>query len=396
VVIGGGYTGLAAARELARRGARVALLEARTVGWGASSRNGGMALVGLKLGVRTLLERYGRETAQRMLNASREAVAGVERLVAEEHIDCDYVRGGHLELAFKPGHVPELEKDAEVLAREFNYRVRLVARSRLDTEIGSAAYHGGLVDENSGGLNPAKFVHGLASAAARAGASLHENTRVERVERQGREFHVTTSRGVIRAEHLFVGTSGYTTAATPAIQRRVLPVGSYIIATAPLSEALAHELSPRGRMMFDTKNFLYYFRLTPDRRMLFGGRAGFYPESPRVIRESAGILRAGMVSVYPQLRDMPVEYVWGGTLDFAFDIMPHAGHIDGMYYALGYAGNGVALATYLGARMGAQIAGGAWDNPFAAIPFPTMPLYDGRPWFLPLAGWWYRLMDWLA
>jgi glycine/D-amino acid oxidase-like deaminating enzyme len=161
---------------------------------------------------------------------------------------------------------------------------------------------------------------------------------------------------------------------------------------------LARELSPRGRMIYDSKNYLYYYRLTPDRRMLFGGRAAFFPENENTVRESAWILREGMISVYPKLRGVKVEYVWGGTLDFAFDIMPHAGRMDGMYFSVGYAGHGVAMATLLGKRMAEAILTGRDENPFAGIPFPGAPLgmYDGRPWFLPFAGMWYKLLDWVS
>jgi glycine/D-amino acid oxidase-like deaminating enzyme len=151
-------------------------------------------------------------------------------------------------------------------------------------------------------------------------------------------------------------------------------------------------------MIYDSKNFLYYFRLTPDRRMLFGGRAAFFPETANTVRKSAGILRRGMLGVYPALRDTPAEYAWGGTLDFAFDIMPHAGRLDGLYYALGYAGHGVAMATYLGTKMADVISGDPHANPFDGLPFPRAPLglYNGRPWFLPLAAAWYRLLDWVS
>ena len=178
-----------------------------------------------------------------------------------------------------------------------------------------------------------------------------------------------------------------------------MPIGSYIIVTEPLPEALAHGVSPRGRMLYDSRHFLHYFRLTPDRRMLFGGRARFVPETTATVKESAAVLRDGMLKVYPQLRDVRVEYAWGGTLDFAFDTMPHAGQVDGYHYALGYAGHGVALATLLGTQMGEAIAGGdARADVFARIPFPGAPLglYWGRPWFLPLAALKYKILDWVS
>ncbi len=200
------------------------------------------------------------------------------------------------------------------------------------------------------------------------------------------------------ARDVFVGTSGYTGAATPALRKKIIPIGSYIITTEVLPEALARELSPRNRMIYDSKNYLYYYRLTPDNRMLFGGRAAFFPETADSIRRSAEILRRGMIDVYPQLRDAKVEYVWGGTLDFAFDIMPHAGQMDGIYYAVGYAGHGVAMATWQGQKMAELIAGEKPENPFVGIPFPGAPLglYNGKPWFLPFAGAWYKFLDWVS
>jgi glycine/D-amino acid oxidase-like deaminating enzyme len=200
------------------------------------------------------------------------------------------------------------------------------------------------------------------------------------------------------ARDAFVATSGYTGRATPALQKKIIPIGSYIIATEVLPDALAHELSPHRRMIYDSKNYIYYYRLTPDNRMLFGGRAAFFPESGDTVRRSGEILRRGMIEVYPQLRDTKVEFVWGGTLDFAFDIMPHAGQMDGMYYAVGYAGHGVAMATYQGQLMARKMAGENPENPFDGISFPGAPLglYNGKPWFLPFAGAYYKILDWVS
>jgi glycine/D-amino acid oxidase-like deaminating enzyme len=259
-----------------------------------------------------------------------------------------------------------------------------------------------MVDETSVGVNPARYVAGLGGAAIRAGACVFEQTRVQKIEREPRQgapgWKVTTSRGPLWANNIFVGTSGYTGAATPALRKKIIPIGSYIITTEVLPDALARELSPQNRMIYDSKNYIYYYRLTPDNRMLFGGRAAFFPESGDSIRKSAEILRRGLIEVYPQLRKTNVEFVWGGTLDFAFDIMPHAGQIDGMYYALGYAGHGVAIATYQGQLMAQQIAGEVVDNPFEGIPFPGAPLgmYNGTPWFLPFAGAYYKILDWVS
>jgi glycine/D-amino acid oxidase-like deaminating enzyme len=401
-VIGGGFTGLSAALALARRGAKVAVLEGATFGWGASSRNGGMVLPGLKKGPERLIARYGLEIARRLYAASVASIDCVEQIVNKQGIVCNFARTGHLEVAVKPIHFESFKRSAELIGREFNHTLRLVAKKDLHGEIGSDIYHGGLVDEVSAGVNPARYVAGLRQAAARAGAQLYDHARVESIERQpangAAPYRLRTSRGAFGARAVFAATSGYTGKATPMLQKRVVPIGSYIIVTQPMDEELAHSVSPRGRMIFDSKNFLYYYRLTPDRRMLFGGRAAFFPETANTVRESAEILRRGMLSVYPYLRDIKIEYVWGGTLDFAFDIMPHAGQLDGLFYALGYAGHGVALATYLGTKMADVISGDPHANPFEGLPFPTAPLglYNGRPWFLPLVAAWYRLLDWLT
>jgi glycine/D-amino acid oxidase-like deaminating enzyme len=401
-VIGAGFTGLSAARTLANKGASVAVLEAESIGWGASSRNGGMVLTGMKLGVNKLISMYGRERTQKMYATSLASIDCVEQIVREENIPCDFVRCGHLEVACKQAHFDDYARQVEVIRREFDHELRIVPRNELRSEIGSDIYFGGMVDETSVGLNPAQYVAGLGAAAIWAGARVFEQTRVQKIERESRQgnagWRVSTSRGVLRAQNVFVGTSGYTSAATPALQKKIIPIGSYIIATEVLPDALARELSPRNRMIYDSKNYIYYYRLTPDNRMLFGGRAAFFPETGDSIRKSAEILRRGMIEVYPQLRDTKVEFAWGGTLDFAFDIMPHAGQIDGIHYALGYAGHGVAMATYQGHLMALEIAGGSPENPFVGIPFPGAPLglYNGRPWFLPFAGAYYKFLDWVS
>ncbi len=402
VVIGAGFTGLSAARTLAKRGAKVAVLESETIGWGASSRNGGMVLTGMKLGVNQLISKYGRELTRRMYAASLATIDCVEQIIRDEAIHCDFSRCGHLEVACKQKHFDDYARQAEVIAREFHHTLRVVQKHELSTEIGSDIYYGGMVDEVSAGVNPARYVAGLARAAMKAGAEIFEHARVERIERDSRQgeagWKISTSRGPLWAHEVFVGTSGYTGRATPALQKKLIPIGSFIITTEVLPEKLAHDLSPRNRMIYDSKNYLYYYRLTPDRRMLFGGRAAFFPETDQTVRQSAAILRRGMIDVYPQLSDAKIDYVWGGTLDFAFDIMPHAGQLDGMYYAVGYAGHGVAMATYQGQKIAEMMAGDKPENPLVGIPFPNAPLglYNGKPWFLPFAGAWYKFLDWVS
>jgi glycine/D-amino acid oxidase-like deaminating enzyme len=247
-------------------------------------------------------------------------------------------------------------------------------------------------------LNPAQYVTGLAKAAERAGVNLVSKAWVTHTEKTASGFKLKTRWGELTASQVLITTGGYTGAATPQLRRRIIPIGSYIIATQPLPESLAHQLIPHRRMIFDYRHFLNYYRLSADNRMVFGGRAAFFPETGSTIRSSARILRQEMVHVFPQLAGCEVEYAWGGTLDFAFDQMPHAGKLDGIYYALGFAGHGVALGTHLGVRLANAIVDDKVNElPYNIYRFPTAPLglYNGRPWFLPLIGLWHRILDWI-
>jgi glycine/D-amino acid oxidase-like deaminating enzyme len=401
-VVGSGFCGLSAARTLAKRGVNVAVFEAETFGWGASSRNGGMVLTGMKLPVPTLIKRYGRETVRKMYAASLESIDCVEQIVREENIDCDFSRCGHLEVACKQAHFDGYEESAALIQREFSHELHIIPKKELPNEIGSDIYFGGMVDEASAGLNPARYVAGLALAAQRAGACLHAHTRVEKIEAASgngtRKFRLQTSRGAVTAREVILASGAYTTEATPTLRKKIIPIGSYIIATEVLPDHLARELSPRNRMIYDSKHFLHYYRLTPDNRMLFGGRAAFFPETENTVRQSAEILRGGMIGVYPQLRDAKIKFVWGGTLDFTLDVMPHAGKLSGMYFAAGFAGHGVAAATWFGAKLAGLICGDPSNIPFGGIKFPAAPfgLRSGNTWALPLAGAWYRILDWLT
>jgi glycine/D-amino acid oxidase-like deaminating enzyme len=346
-----------------------------------------------------LIKRYGREAVRKMYAASLDSIDCVEQIVRDENIDCNFSRCGHLEVACKQTHFDGYEESAALVKREFNHELRIIPKNELRGEIGSDVYYGGMVDETSAGLNPVRYVAGLANAAQRAGACLYDHTRVTSVELErnnnARKFRVHTSKGAITAREVILTSGAYTTDATPELRKKIIPIGSYIIATETLPADLARELSPRNRMIYDSKHFLYYYRLTPDKRMLFGGRAAFFPESENTVRQSAEILRRGMTGVYPQLRDAKVEFVWGGTLDFTLDVMPHAGKIDGMYFAAGFAGHGVAAATWFGAKLAGLICGDPSDIPFDGIPFRGAPLglRSGNTWALPLAGAWYRILD---
>jgi glycine/D-amino acid oxidase-like deaminating enzyme len=392
VVIGGGYTGVNAARELARQGASVSLLEAESLGFGASTRNGGIVHPGYKWGPKALIRRYGEETGRELFGETTAAYSLVKQLIADEQIDCEFRETGYLELAYAPSHVADLHEAIESLAI-VGVEASFVPRDRLREEIGSEAYFGGLVFPSSGLLHPGKYFAGLVAAADAAGADLHEGVRATKIRRADGRLVVETSRGAITAREVVVGTNGYTDGVVPELRRRIIPIGSYIIATEPLPEDVARNLSPKGRAFFDTKNFLYYWHVSQDRRMIFGGRASFMPTS---VDGTAAILHRGLMEVHPQLAGYRIEYAWGGNVGFTFDRMPHVGRRDGITYAMGCCGTGVALMTSLGTSVGRWIGGGP-PPALARLGFPLVPApYEGRPWFLPLAGEWFRLQDRLA
>ena len=395
VVIGGGYTGINAARELARRGVGGHAPRGRTrSGWGASTRNGGIVHAGYKWSPRELIERYGEATGAALYRETLDGYETVKRLVAEESIDCDFREVGHVELAYAASHVAGLEHEQAALA-SVGVEASMLPRERLREEIGTDAYHGALVVPGSALLHPGRYFAGLAAAADRAGADLHERVRARTIRRQadGR-FVVETDRGAILARDVVVATNGYTDGVAPTLRRRIIPIGSYIIASEPLPDDLVRDISPRGRAFFDTKNFLYYWHISADRRMVFGGRASMLPTS---IDRTAAILHRGLLEVHPQLAGRRIDYAWGGNVGFTFDRMPHVGRTsDGVAYAMGCCGTGVALMTHLGTEVGAWLAGGEAPA-LARLKFPLVPApYEGRPWFLPVVGEWYRLKDRLA
>ena len=392
-VIGGGYTGLAAARHLASQGTKVVVLEARTLGWGASTRNGGIAHPGYKWGPASLVKRHGPELAGQLYRDSVEATAFLGRTIREAGIDAELRLNGYMELAWS-------RRDAEDFAAEVGPRTewgtpaRVVPFEHLAEEVGTRTYHGGLAIDTGGVLHPGKWFAGLVGLAERAGADLHEGTRVKAVRRQrdGR-FVVQTERGDILARDVLVATNGYTDGAAPSLRRRIIPIGSYMIATEPLPADLARELSPTGRAYFDTRNFLSYWHVSADRRLIWGGRVSFFPTT---VDKTAKLLHRRMLEVHPQVAGYRVEYSWGGKIGMTFDRMPHIGRSGGVMYAMGCCGSGVVLLHWLGTRA-AQWMGGGEAPALAKLRFPLVPApYEGRPWFLPVVGEFFRARDRLA
>jgi glycine/D-amino acid oxidase-like deaminating enzyme len=394
VVVGAGFTGLSAALEAAKHGARVVVLDSHTVGWGASGRNGGMATTGLAVGLGVATKRYGAERAMEMFAEYNRAIDTVEELVKEHSIDCDFERSGKLNLAVSDKQYAGMRRTQETLATLADYQVDVLAKSELHREIGSDFYSGGMVDPLGAGVHVGRFVHGLAGAAAAAGVVIGENAEVVRLEARADGGHdVHTTRGVVTAGDVLVATSGYTGALTPWLRRRTIPVGSFIVVTEPLSAEVARRALPQRRLASDSKMLTYYFRLTPDNRLLFGGRARFALSSPESDLKSAAILQQAMATVFPFLTDTRIDYTWGGLVDLSMDRMVHAGRHDGIHYSLGYSGHGVQMATYMGRQMGLRLAGQQSRNLWEDLPHRAVPGHVGRPWFLPFIGAGAKVID---
>jgi glycine/D-amino acid oxidase-like deaminating enzyme len=391
LIVGGGYTGITAAIRLRQNGAEVTVIDREQLGSAASARNGGMTLTGLSESLLSVLKKLGEEKARQFFAESLESVNCVERLVREGNIDCDFKRHGHIVAAYKPAHFEMLMREQEFLGTRFDHLTRLIQPSEMRSEIGSDRYHGALIDPQSAGLHPAKYIAGLIKMADQLGVDLHAEVAAEHIKFQDGQFLITTNQGPLTAIQVVIATNGYTGNLVPWLQRRIFPVESLMIATAELPEDLALELVPNDRMIYDTKRMLYYFRLSPDqKRILFGGR----PKSSRIaIGENADFMRQHMLWVYPQLCNCKIEYVWSGKVGFTMDRFPHIGRKDGIYYALGYCGHGVALATYLGEKLAEMILGNGINTAFAYRKFKALPFYTGNPWFTPLLNCYFSMLD---
>ena len=394
-IIGSGYTGLCAARILRKNGASVTVFERNTIGWGASSRNGGMATPGLKQGIQKIYKMYGSKLAHEFWKASVDAIDLIEEIVNEHSIDCDWQRNGHASLATKPSHAPRLKQYGSWLEKKFGHVQNYIPGNQIRDEIGSDAYHGALTDEISGGLHASKYVYGLATTVSNLGVQLCEQTDVLEIEKNDSNyFRLITSKGDVRAKKVIIATNGYTDRLVPRLKPLIFPVGSYIVVTEPLSEDLQNIISPKKRMYYDSKWFLNYFRLTPDGRMLWGGRNDLSTDLD--LDDSAKRLTKELYSILPDLRDIPITHTWTGKLGITFDLMPHIGEKNGIYYAFGYGGHGLSIATYLGTEIGLLLSGKKDRSPFMEISHQTMFFYRNRPWFIPFAARYFRFLDWVS
>lgn len=392
-VVGAGMTGSSAALALAKKGARVVVLEAGTVGNAASGRNGGMCNNGFAQNYAVISSKYGSDAANAIYKAFDAGVDMVETLVQEERIDCSFARVGKLKLAAKPEHYDILARSQELLAANVDPETRMIARADLRTEVGTARYFGGLLFPKSASMHVGRYVRGMATAAARRGAEIYEQAPVTAMRQVANGHELDTPKGTIFARQVLLASGISQVGPLGWIRRRIVPIAAFLIVTEPLSPALIERLMPARRNVVDTRNLVVYWRLTPDNRMLFGGRARFAGTNPQSDQKSGRVLKAAMAEIYPELAGARVDYCWGGLVDMTRDRLPRAGERNGIFYSMGYSGHGTQMSTLMGTIMANVMEGRSDLNPWKNFDWPAIPGYFGRPWFLPFLGAYYRMKD---
>ncbi|NVO24020.1 NAD(P)/FAD-dependent oxidoreductase [Donghicola mangrovi] len=400
-IIGAGFTGLSAARKLAREGVSVAVLEADHVGAGGSGRNGGHLNNGVAHGYADAKGHLGADQAHTLYHAYDRSIDMIEEVIREENIACDFRRSGKLKLASKPSHVDGLKANFDLIHKEVDPDTRWLSKSDLTSEVGGEAFHGGMLYEKSAMMHMGKYVQGLGTAAARQGAKIWEYAPVTARDKTATGWRLTTPKGSIEAGRVIAATGAYggRVQGSPLgyFRRRIISVGSFIIATRPLTAQEIAQTVPRNRTYVTSMNIGNYFRLSPDNRLIFGGRARFSATSDQQSDAKSGdILRASMERLFPHLKDIQIDYCWGGLVGMTKDRYPRAGQADGMIYGMGYSGHGAQMSTLLGQSL-ADLAMGRTDtNPLAGMDWPTIPMHSGKPWFLPLVGLYFGLKDRLS
>lgn len=391
-VVGSGYTGLHAALQTARGGRSTLVLDAGDAGWGCSTRNGGQISTSVKPDLALLTRRHGAAQARAILQDGRDALKWIGDFVAEEGIACDFGVVGRFHAAHNEPAFRRLVSALENEPAGLESGGRVVPRAAQRAELGTDAYHGGVVYPRHASLDPGRYHQGLLQRVIDAGATIAAHCPATRIERTGSGFSVVTPHGVVAARDVVIATNGYTGAVTPWLRRRVIPIGSYIIATEPIDPGLMARLFPTDRIVSDTRQVVYYYRVSPDRRrVLFGGRVSHGETDPRI---SGPRLHAELARLFPELATVRISHSWMGLVAYTFDTMAHAGQHDGMYYAMGYCGSGVSMASYLGMRTGQKVLGlKDGRTGFDGAPFQTRPLYYGNPWFLSASVSYYRWRD---
>ena len=392
-VVGGGIAGCSAALHLAERGYRVVLLEAHSIGWGASGRSGGQVLVGVACGQATIEHRLGEAAARAVWDTTLAGVALIKERIVKHSIDCDWA-DGYMQVALKASHERELQAELAILRDRYRYAgARYLPREELCTLLGTTRYTGATYDATSGHLHPLNYTRGLAAAAAQRGAVLFEDTRVLSFD-PAKAIRLRTTSGEVSCRFLALCGNVYLGALAPALARKILPLATHIVATAPLGAEHARRLIANNAAVSDMNWVLDYFRLSADHRLLFGGRAvGRAARAPSAATSST---RARMLRVFPQLAEARIDYSWGGFVDVTMNRAPHFGRLTPRVYFLQvFAGHGIALASIAGSLLADALAGTAERfDIFARLPHRSIPQGAGtRRALLTLAMLYYRMRD---
>ncbi len=378
-IIGAGYTGLSSALHLAQRGFDVVLVEARKPGWGASGRNGGQLCSGQRKDQDELCAMVGTETARQFWELAEAAKNLARQLIAEHNIECD-LKPGIAHPNHKPAYARGTEAYVDFLRRQYDYQqIEYLERDAMAELVGSASYFGGSLDMGAGHLHPLNYALGLTDAALAAGARIYESTIVENIT-EGSPNRVMTNQGVVEADSVVLACNGYLGKLEPRVAGKIMPINNFIVATEPLNEAQLKVINPRDVAIADSRFVVNYYRLSADKRMLFGGGENYRPNFPTDI---ANFVRKPMLQVYPQLEESRIDYAWGGTLAVTLNRMPHFGRLgnNNTYYAQGYSGHGVAMATLAGKLIAEAIAGEAENfDLFGKIPTRSFPGGDLLRW----------------
>ncbi len=393
-VVGSGYTGLHAALQTCRGGRHTVVFDSGDAGFGCSTRNGGQISTSIKPDLDNLTQRYGAETAMQIAGNGYHALDWIAEFLSKEQFECDFQIDGRFHAAHSAKAFNYLVTALKDQPKGFEVPYRIVPRDEQHTELGTDAYFGGVVYEKHASIDPACYHQQLLDRVQAAGADVQANCAVESItpSATGDGFTLKTVRGELHAREVVIATNGYTGDLTPWLQRRVIPIGSYIIATDRIAPDVMQRLMPTQRIVSDTRKVVYYYRPSPDHtRILFGGRVSTSETDPA---QSAPLLKRDLVALFPELDSVRISHSWMGFVAYTFDTLAHAGTHDGLHYAMGYCGSGVSMASYLGMRIGRKILG--TDNePLGvdSIDFPTRPLYTGKPWFLAPTVAYYRFRD---
>ena len=395
LVVGSGYTGLSAALTLARNGRSVLVCDAGAIGEGASTRNGAHVGAKLRPSLAQLTARYGEDRAMALWREALAARKYIGELIEREGIKCDFLECGRFLGAYKEADFDYLIGSAEVLNAKLGYPFTAVPRKDQPKVIDTDAYFGGVIDHTTAAFHPGKFVAEVARLVMREGGRIASHTRVMTIERERSGFRSGTEKGSVTARNVILATNGYTGPEFRHFQRRIIPIGSYIIATQELSEEFVDRLLPGCRLVADTRRCASYMRVSPDgRRIVYGGRVAAAEISPDA---SGPRLKAVLDRIFPQLRGTAITHSWMGFTGFTFDDVPHIGIHDGIHYAMGYCGtSGTSLGPYLGHKIALKVLQAAdAETAFDGLQFETRSWYRGNPWFLSTAVAYYRLRDWL-